>query len=44
MKLNQYKYKMDTIFMNSENSKISYPHSVSLNLTNNRLENRCEYC
>ena len=25
---------MDTIFMNSENSKTSYPHRLLLNLTN----------
>ena len=27
------KYKIDTEFMNSENSKISYPHRLSLNLS-----------
>ena len=31
--LNQYKYKMNTIFMNSENSKTSKPHVLILNLT-----------
>ena len=31
--LNQYKYKMDTIFMNSKNSKTSHPHRLLLNLT-----------
>ena len=31
--LNQYKYKMNTIFMNSENSKTSKPHVLKLNLT-----------
>ena len=31
--LNQYKYKMNTIFMNSENSKKSKPHVLILNLT-----------
>ena len=30
---NQYKYKMNTIFMNSENSKTSKPHVLILNLT-----------
>ena len=31
--LNLYKYKMETIFMNSENSKTSKPHVLILNLT-----------
>ena len=31
--LNQYKYKMNTIFMNSENCKTSKPHVLILNLT-----------
>ena len=31
--LNQYKYKMNTIFMNSENSKTSKLHVLILNLT-----------
>ena len=31
--LNQYKYKMNTIFMNSENSKTPKPHVLILNLT-----------
>ena len=28
-----YKYKMDTIFINSENSETSKPHILILNLT-----------
>ena len=31
--LNLYRYKMNTIFMNSENSKTSKPHVLILNLT-----------
>ena len=30
---NQHKYKMETIFMNSENSENSYPNRLLLNLT-----------
>ena len=30
--LNQYNYKMNTIFMNSENRKTSKPHVLILNL------------
>ena len=33
LSLNQCKYKMDIIFVNSENSKTSYPHELLLNLT-----------
>ena len=29
----QLKYKMDAIFINSENNKISHPHRILLNLT-----------
>ena len=32
-KLNQCKYKMDTVFMISENSKTTKPHVLILNLT-----------
>ena len=31
--LNQQKYKIDTIFMNSKNIKTSKPHVLILNLT-----------
>ena len=31
--LNQWKYKIDTIFMNSKNIKTSKPHVLILNLT-----------
>ena len=31
--LNQYNYKMNTIFMNLENSKTSKPHVLIFNLT-----------
>ena len=35
MLLNQYKnYKMDIIFINSENKNVSNPHTLLLNLTN----------
>ena len=33
MQLNQDKYEMDAIFINSENSKTSHPHRLLLNLT-----------
>ena len=33
-KLSQYNIKMDTMFMNSENSKKSKPHVLILKLTN----------
>ena len=33
MQLNQDKYEMDAIFINSENSKASHPHRLLLNLT-----------
>ena len=32
--LNLFSYKMDTIFLNSENSKMSNPHVLTLNFTN----------
>ena len=31
---NLFSYKMDTIFLNSENSKMSNPHFLTLNFTN----------
>ena len=31
--MNQYKYKIDTVLMNSENSTASHPHRLLLNLT-----------
>ena len=33
MQLNQDKYEMDAISINSENSKTSHPHRLLLNLT-----------
>ena len=35
-------YKMDTIFMNSENSEISDPHSLLLNLSDKTNLKRSE--
>ena len=32
--IKKYRVKMNTIFMNSKNSKTSDPHRLSLNLTN----------
>ena len=32
--LNLFSYKMDTIFLNSENSNMSNPHVLTLNFTN----------
>ena len=41
MNLIQIKYKMDTIFMNSKNSKTSDPHTLLLNLSNRILLKCC---
>ena len=40
--LSQCKHKMDTIFMNSENSETSHPHRLLLNLADKINLQRCE--